>query len=209
MSTNKVAIICGPRGVGKSTKARALVAEALNEGRWVFLHDPVAQYRGLAVTYRSIEEWRVAMAAAATEGKPIARGAAFAIGDALELVTLVTELGAKWNSADASRFPMTLVFDESAMLAQGTHVERTMNELLAMARHRGVQLVFLVQRRSQLSIGYWEMATDVYIFRQPIGRTEEIAGPLSLARGSLDGTADLKKYEYVHVRSGEGPSTAP
>lgn len=205
MSTNKVAIIAGPRGVGKSTQARELVIEALEGKRWVFCHDPVAQYRGLCATYNTIDAWRTAMAAAAAAESPMPRGAAFAIGDALELVGLVNELGTRWNTAIASRFPMTLVFDESAFLAQGTWMDKAMNELLALARHRGVQLVFLVQRKTQLSVGFWEMATDAYLFRQPTGRTEEFEAPLSLPKGALAGLASLERFEFVHVVSGEGP----
>ncbi len=204
-TTNKVTIIVGPRGVGKSTAARELARVALDEGRWVFAHDPVAQFAGLCVTYTAIADWQSAMATAAAENKPIARGAAFAIGDPLELVALVSELGARWNTAASSRFPMSLFFDEAAFLAQGTHVEKAMNQLLALARHRGVQLGFVVQRRSQLSVGFFEMATDVLVFRQPAGRTEEIEAPLSLPKGTLARTTDLADHTYVHVRSGVGP----
>lgn len=199
--SNYVAIICGPRGCGKTTLARRIVRSRLEAGRWVFCHDHVQQYRGLCVPMNSVNTWRTTMAAAAIDKLPVPRGYSFAC-EATELIDLADELGAKHNSALSERFPMTLVFDEGSLLAQGTHVDQSFNRLMAVARHRGVELVFLVQRRAQLSIGFWEFGTDFYLFRQPTGRTDEIESPLSLPRGALTGLSQLQQYQYVHVKAG-------
>lgn len=199
--SNYVAIICGPRGCGKTTLARRIVRWRLDEGRWVFCHDPVLQYRGLCARMESVNAWRTTMAAAAIDKLPVPRGYSFAC-EPTELIDLADELGQKHNSALSERFPMTLVFDEGSLLAQGTHVDQSFNRLMAVARHRGVELVFLVQRRAQLSIGFWEFGTDFYLFRQPTGRTDELESPMSLPKGALAGLANLQKYEFVHVKAG-------
>jgi hypothetical protein len=199
--SNYVAIICGPRGCGKTTLARRIVRWRLDEGRWVFCHDHVQQYRGLTARMDSVNTWRTTMAAAAIDKLPVPRGYSFAC-EATELIELADELGSKHNTALSERFPMTLVFDEGSFLAQGTHVDQAFNKLMAVARHRGVELVFLVQRRAQLSIGFWEFGTDFFLFRQPTGRTDELESPMSLPRGALAGLSQLQTYQYVHVKAG-------
>jgi hypothetical protein len=203
--TNSVIIVCGPRGCGKTSRARERVRQALEEGRWVFAHDPLGQYKGLLVTYTSIDAWVAAVKAAVTEKKPMPRGAAFAIKDPLMLVDLVELLGERWNSAASAAFPMTVVFDESSMLAQGTWIDTRLNQLLAIARHRQIELLFLVQRKAQLSIQFWDMVTDAYLFLQPRGTSKDLEQPLCLAKGVLVGLEQLPKYHYVHVVQGAGP----
>jgi hypothetical protein len=201
-----VIIICGPRGCGKTSRARERVRAALEEGRWVFAHDPLGQYKGLLVTYPTIEAWVKAVRVAVDAKQPIARGAAFAIKDPLALVELVELLASRWNTADSAAFPITLVFDESSMLAQGTWIDQRLNQLLAVARHRQIELLFLVQRKAQLSIQFWDMVTDAYLFLQPSGTSKDLEQPLCLGKGSLLGLERLQKYQYVHVVQGQGPT---
>lgn len=222
MSSNFYGIVCGPRGCGKTSRIYELARDALERGRWVFAHDPQFMFKGLCERYPTTQAWEKAMRTAADGKTPIARGASFTcdIGDLIGRVTrvggvkvrkpgLLDSLGSRWNNVDAARFPMSLFVDESALLGQGNHVSEALNELLALLRHLGIEAAMNCQRRAQLSVGFWELATDVYLFRQPPGRTEEIEGPLCLGKGTLRGLERLDKYNYVHVVQGEGPSEAP
>lgn len=201
---NAVRIICGQRGSGKTTLARALVRRALEEGRWVFMHDTLRQYAGLCESYESVAAWQKVAGEAAAANRPMPRGASIATDQPFDLVDLADQIGRRFNSAGSARFPMTLGFDEAALLAQGTHIDQRLNRLMSLARHRQIELIMNCQRRAQLSMPFWDLTTDAYLFRQPTGTSADLEVPLCVDKGALAGLEQLEDHQYAHVVQGRG-----
>lgn len=219
LDTDCVSIACGPKKHGKSTIARSFIRRALDAGRWVYAHDPLGQYRKLCAPYKNAKVWSDAAAAAAKSGAVLPRGAAFRTNASIrkesngrefyttELVELVDQLGERYNTQTSARWPMSLVFDEGSLLGQSTWIEQGLNELISQSRHRQVEVLLLCQRKAQLSDPFWELTTDVFLFRQPRRRSKALEEPLCLDAGVLAGLEKLKKFSYVRVVNGDGPST--
>jgi hypothetical protein len=215
---NIQAHIIGPRGVGKTTIARSLVKEHVTEGGWAFIHDPMRQFTDMARTYDSPMAWKREVANAATRKLPLHRAARFTCKSA-ELVKLCVELGERHNRAKNIRFPMMLVVDEGSKHSSSgqTHMSREDNEALSTIRHLGVATVFNQQRLNQFPMQFYEMASDLYLFRLSAKRLDELEEALAIPPGSLDGVPHLfapdpdigptasAPAEYIHVRYGKGP----
>lgn len=218
LDTDRVSIACGPKKHGKSTIAKQFIRRALEEGRWVYAHDPLGQYKNLCAPYKDTKAWTEAAAAAAKNGTPLPRGARFRKNAAIkktdngrefnttELVELIEQLGERYNTQTSARWPMALVFDEGSLLGQSTWMEQGLNELISQSRHRQVEILLLCQRKAQLSDPFWELTTDVFLFRSPRRRSKALEEPLCLDAGELAGLQKLKKFSYVRVVNGDGPS---
>jgi hypothetical protein len=217
---NQQVHIVGPPGCGKTTLAVVYVRQALERGWWVFVHDQneARQYRELgAVHYATAAAWREAAAAAARERRPLSRLASVG-GSSGELVRLLLELGARHNRAESVRMPMLLVLDEASLTdtSGATHMADVDNALLSNRRHRGIGVVFLQQRIKQRPVQFYEMATDVILFRiANASKLGDLEDALGLEAGTLarvvphlylpdrqDPRQAHAAAEYVHVSGG-------
>ncbi len=207
--------IIGPRGTGKTTIARGLVVEHVRGGGWAFVHDPMRQFMDLARSYESPAAWKAEAARAAKAKQPMHRAARFTC-ESGDVVKLCVELGDRHNRAKSIRLPMMLVIDETAMHSTSgpSWMSKEDNALLSTARHKGIVLVFVQQRVSQFPIQFYEMASDVYLFRSPARKLEELEEALAIAPGSLaqvptlhipeNGPTATDPAEFVHVKYAKG-----
>lgn len=205
MSLNFLAIICGPPEHGKTSLAADVIRQRLDDGWWIFAHDVNEQFAHLCKSYTSTDAWRAAAREAASGNKPMPRGASFRC-KASEVVALCNELGELHNRAKAVRFPMLLAFDEGSLLdgSGSTHIGDDDNELIANRRHRGIGLLYNVQRRTQLTQAFWDLATDLYLLAQPEKRVAELEEIGHLKAGTLAGLVALPPFRYAHVKPGRG-----
>lgn len=207
---NYCGIVVGLPGYGKSTLQQALIRRHLRETSGIVLaHDPVMQFTKHGCTpFVDVAAWRRAARASAEENKPMPRGASIGGVDSDAIVRLALELGEKLNSADRVAVPILVPFDEGSLRegSGSSYISPLDNELLAVRRHRGVAPVFNLQECKQLTRRFFQMSTDVYLFRQTSDRAEELDSLLFLERGTLarSGVTRLEKHRYIHVRVGDG-----
>lgn len=206
---NFSAVVLGPPGAGKTTLVSSLVRRHLDdENGIVFVHDPVFQFSKHGChAYKDAAAWRTAAAAAAEQQTPMPRGASVG-GDAESVTRLAMELGERINRADDVRVKILLAYDEGSLIetSGSTFMSSLDNTLEATRRHRGIGMVRNLQQPTQLMSRFWLMATDAYIFRCTTKQAKQLDDLLLLEPGDLAraGASRLPKYEYIHVRPGEG-----
>lgn len=203
---NYQGIVVGPPAAGKSTLVASVLRSHLDNGAWVFAHDPNHQFQSLCAKYKNAGAWKVAAAKAAADDAPMPRGALFYDCAAEEVSSLAVELGERHNRVGAVRFPMVVAFDEGSLLDDSgqSHVGKEDGRLMATRRHKGVGLVWNVQSPTMLMRRFWELSTDAYLFRQPTDRVRTLEQLLGLNPGELAGLPSLPAYRYYHWQAGKG-----
>lgn len=210
MIMNYQAIVVGLPFYGKSSILAAQIKRSLDDGAWVFVHDPNRQFRGLCRPYADAATWvRAARAAAATK-RPIARGASVG-GSWSDLRALVDDLGRRFNRDTRATMPMLLAADESSLMDTSgpTFASREDTALMGSRRHRQVGLFFGVQSKTMVTDRFWSLATDVYLQAQPEDRIRELERACHLDVGALAVLRNLPPHRYVHVQPGRGFSSEP
>lgn len=219
--------IVGPAGSGKTTIAKKLCVEHLRQypSGLVFVHDPGHQFTKHGCAPRtSTEQVRDELRIAAKGGKPAPRGFSIATDDDTPIIALAMEIGEAKNRAAVAGgrpppVPMMVVVDESALMSESgaTHMGKRHNQLLARRRHLGIAAIFVLQRVSQLPQQFYDMATDVVLFRQGNPKKLELLEEwTNVPPGTLVATvpnlylpdrmvaSEAKKpAEYVHIRGGK------
>ncbi len=195
-------LIIGPPRAGKTSLASKLVSSHLAKGVRVFAHDPNHQYRQ-CVRYDSAAAWRAKAVAAASSSSKLPLGASLG-GPAREMTALVLELGRKYNTADRARVPMLAVYDEGSLLGSSgsTWIDSEDQALISTRRHLGVGLLYLVQRPTTLHTSFVELATDVWVFRQPMRHVRWLAERANVSELRLMASTTLPPFRCLHLQPG-------
>lgn len=199
-SFNHAVVIVGPAEFGKTTAARSEVAAFLKDhpSGLVLAHDCNVQFKDYCATYEDITTWKRAAAAAAAEKRPMPRGVSVG-GNAVELTREAIAIGKRFNSADNTRVPILLVYDESSLMtSSGSSYMGTEDvQLLSNRRHWGIGPVYNVQYPTALTRAFYERATAVYVFSQTSEKsTTTLEEYLGLREGALAEMIQAPPYKY-------------
>ena len=207
---NYSAVVVGMPGVGKTTLQGSLIRRHLTTTAGIVLaHDPMGQFtRDGCRFYKDASAYRAAAAAAGREGKKLPRGASIGGLNSDAVTELACELGAKMNTAERVTCPILVPFDEGSLRegSGSTYVSDLDNRILSTRRHLGVGLVLNVQECKQLMARWYQMSTDLYLFKQTRDRARLLDGYAQFEQGSLEswGVTTLEEHRYLHVRPGKG-----
>lgn len=200
-AVNYAGIACGGAGAGKTTLARQLVRQHLQErpGGIVLAHDPVGQY-GRA-PFEDAAAARAAIVDAQRRKTSLPRVLPIG-GDSERITELAIELGRRANRAQHVPRPILVVYDEASLLSGSgsTWIGRVDQQSLAIRRHLGVMSLYLLQRPQQLPEPFWALATDCYLFAGPSTTARRAEELFLLERGELEQIRDLPRFRYLHVR---------
>lgn len=208
---NFFGLVVGGPGYGKTSLCAELAFERLRAGSFVLVQDVNHEFERLGTPYPTAETYLTAIAAAASEQKPITRGAALACANgADELLDLAYALGQQWNqSHGTARARICVVINEATGFGKSgsTFLGRMQNMVLNQRRHLGLELVYCLQHPAMLPRQVFDVATDVYMFNQSSSdRVRELEVRLGFERGELEPLLSLPRYRYLHWKSGiDGP----
>lgn len=204
---NYFALVVGPPAHGKSSLCAELALARLRAGSWVLVQDVNREFHRLATPYPTPHEFLAAVSGAAGEQRAITRGAALACaGGADELLELALSLGRSWNQPhDTTRAPICVVINEATGFEESgaTYLGKLQNVILNQRRHLGLELVYCLQRPTMLPQPVYDVATDVFMFRQSSSdRVRALEKNLGCEQGSLDILLSLAPHKYLHWTDG-------
>lgn len=207
---NYFALVVGPPGAGKSSLAAKIAHERLELGRWVLVQDQNREFAAMGATeYTSVAAAANAIAAGRAGEKPISRFLALCTaGGADDVLGLATELGRLWNQEQAApRATLCLIVNEASSFegSGATWIDKAQEKAINLRRHLGLELVYCLQRATQLPSSVWEVITDCYMFQQQrADRIVSLEKSLNLPDGRLAALASLPPYRHAHWQAGRG-----
>lgn len=195
---NFAAAIIGPPEYGKTTIMRMLLRRHLEDANAIaIVCDPLRQFG--TRTFKDPAELRKAFIAGAAMPRLLS-----VENDAEGVTALAYEVGRKWNKATHVTRPILLCYDEAALMegSGATWMGRQDRVALATRRHAGVGLVYNLQRANQMTKGFFDSCTDIYLLFQLPYMCQIIEQSMALRPGTLEaaGVDKLKIHEYLHVR---------
>ena len=195
----RVTLIYGSTGAGKSTAARAL----LRERQHVIAIDPMGEYRGYGW---SVCTTRAGFAHAVrnriADGLPLK--IAYQCGGAYRteapwLAAGVWRLQRNWT---AKRPRVTIVMEEANAYypAAGIQPEefRIFDELVLRGRHRGIDIIAVTQRPAMISTALRGNAGEIWAFHMPLDRDRKAAE--EKAEGVADRIRELPDFHCLRIR---------
>jgi hypothetical protein len=200
---NFFALVVGPPEHGKSSLCAELALARLKAGSFVLVQDQNGEFGRLCAPYPTPGEFLAVVNKAAAEKQAIPRGAALACaGGADELIALGISLGEQWNRGHATtRAPICVVVNESSSFSEtgSTYMGKLQDFILNQRRHLGIELVYCLQRPSMLPQPVYDVATDVFLFRQSnTERVRDLERNLGVEKGSLEILLSLRPHKYIH-----------
>jgi hypothetical protein len=192
-----LALLVGPPGHGKTSLAMELALERLRAGRWVLVQDAAREWAPrICVEFPAPPDFLRSLSA----GQPVRRGASFPVG-ADQILELGRSLGAAWNqSAGHVTQPICLVVNEASSSEESgpTWVGRLADQVINQRRHLGLELIYCLQRPTQLSSAFWDAATYVAMFRQTrADRVDALERAVGVERGALRSLLSLDRHQYL------------
>jgi hypothetical protein len=197
---NYLALVIGPPEHGKTSLAAHLAEQRLKAGRVVLVQDAGREYSAICTYYPSPAAYLRALAEHAAAGTEMPRGAAFGVG-ADAVLELARQLGEAWNKPHAEPpAPITVVINEASSSVEtgATWMGKLADLVINQRRHLGLELVYCLQRPTQLHPAFYDSATNVAIFRQT--RTKSIrylASQLGIEDSAVWPALSLDKHQYL------------
>lgn len=193
-------VISGVNGSGKTTRAKARVAEVAAKGVRVFIHDPNDDYLDVPA-YRSPEDWCRQASAAFAEKRAFSPVARFGDVDPDELVRLAR------SSAEVTAYtvPSLVVIDEGTMLAGAkTHGMSPMfQDTMCRRRHLAVGGIFLVQFPQLINRNVRSLATEIDVFAHDDERALQALREVGVPEQTLDSLRTLKRGQFWTIDKGK------
>ncbi len=202
-SLNSLTIVVGPAEYGKSTIVRGKVLQHLrsHERGVAFVHDPHGQFSDMCAPYKDAAAVRAALAS-----PRFYRG--FSVGgSSSDVRALALELGERWNKSDNVRVPILWANDESSLMDSSSKNHMSAEDLAVCSnrRHWGIAPVLNVQSVTNLTRGWYEQATEVYVLSQVSeDRARLLEEYLGLRRGAMASIMGAPKFQYLHWLRGVG-----
>ena len=170
--TNKVTVITGLPGTGKSHLIKSVILPKLAKSKKaVVIVDPQMEYTGKG----NVFVYRLSSYANAVE----------------EVDALIAFILANKGAID------TLIIDESNVVFNKMTLSPAAKKLVNTLRHEGVDLIAIARRPTDINITISELARERYIFKtmgvNDIKRLNEII------EGLGDKAKDLGPHDYLHV----------
>ena len=195
----RIALIYGATGTGKSTAARAL----LRGRQHVIAIDPMGEYGGKGwssvTTRRGVQD---AVARQIAAGRPIRVayqcGGAYAT-EAPWLAQGVWALQRAWREGRAR---ITLVMEEANAYypaqAMQSGQARIFDELVLRGRHRGIDIVAVTQRPAGVSMSLRGNAGEIWAFYMPAKRDRQSTEEKAENAAAI--IKALPKYQCLRIR---------
>lgn len=203
-------LIVGPPKSGKTTVMRRWVFEFLKEHPTgiAIVHDTQMQFKDLCESYATADDYRAKARAAAKSNTPLARGIAITTHESQTVLELALGMGEHHNvGRDHKRMPIFLALDETSVLEStgSTYIAKLDWRIATTRRHLGIATAHNLQRSSSLPRGYYEVVTDVIIFRQTSDDgARDLEVKLGLPKMQLQSLVGAPPFRSAHWKQGEG-----
>lgn len=209
MNLNRVTLLVGGAGFGKSTVVRELALAHLraHPRALALVHDPHSGMRDFCQTYESAAAVRAAYEASTKPGGPVFHRGSSIRGSSTEVRDLAVEVGARANTMDKVTVPILYGCEETTLMdsSSKTYAERGDLAMLGNRRHLGIHIVMGVQTVEGLTEAWYGQATEVLIFSLvSTAKALELEKRIGLEKGELAPMVRAGKFRYLLWRLGEG-----